>query len=134
MYYPVHGITISVMMNKDINTGSIAIDFMNTVISNNPIGIEPISTITPGKFSLEQNYPNPFNPETNIMFSIPERSFVKIKIFDVTGKQVELLLNENINAGTYEVKWNASMKPSGIYFYRIEAGNFSKTRKMSVIK
>jgi D-alanyl-D-alanine carboxypeptidase len=134
MYYPVQGITISVMMNKDINTGSIAIDFMNTVISNNPIGIEPISTITPGKFSLEQNYPNPFNPETNIRFSIPERSFVKIKIFDVTGKQVELLLNENVNAGTYEVKWNASMKPSGVYFYRIEAGNFSKTRKMIVIK
>ncbi len=134
MYYPVQGIAISVMMNKDINTGAIALDFMNTVLSNNPIGVEPISNVVPGKYSLEQNYPNPFNPETNIRFSVPAESFVKIKIFDVTGKQVELLLNEDLKAGTYEVKWNAVSKPSGVYFYRIEAGNFSMTRKMIAVK
>ncbi len=134
MYYPVQGITISVMMNKDINTGAIAIDFMNTVISYNPIGIEPISTIIPGKFSLEQNYPNPFNPETKIKFSVPQRSYVKLSIFDVTGKTVDKLVDESIDAGTYEVKWNATSKPSGVYFYRLETGEYSSTKKMIVVK
>lgn len=134
MHYKQGGITIAVMMNKDINTGTIGIDFMNTVINNNPIGINPVSTELPADYELEQNYPNPFNPETKIRFRVPERSDVKIKVFDITGRLVKVLLDENIIAGVYEMQWNASDMPSGIYFYRLEAGNYVLTKRMILVK
>jgi len=88
----------------------------------------------PEIFSLEQNYPNPFNPSTSIQFRIPENSFVSLKIYNVLGKEVATLMNEEKNAGSYEVNFNASVLSSGVYFYKLEAGNFVQTRKMVLMK
>jgi hypothetical protein len=83
---------------------------------------------------LEQNYPNPFNPVTNIMFQIPKSNFVTLKIFNILGKEVATLVNEKLNAGSYIVDWNASVYPSGVYFYRIQAGDFIETKSMVLVK
>ncbi|MCW8961442.1 MAG: T9SS type A sorting domain-containing protein, partial [Ignavibacteriaceae bacterium] len=81
-----------------------------------------------------QNYPNPFNPSTTIRFSIINPDVVKIKIYDVLGREVKTLVNEFKQAGTYEIQFNASSLASGIYLYRIESGNFVQTKKMILLK
>jgi hypothetical protein len=86
------------------------------------------------EFSLEQNYPNPFNPSTKIKYSVPLSSNVIIKSFDILGNELETLVNEDKPAGNYEVEFNGSGLPSGIYFYRIEAGEFVETKKMILLK
>lgn len=96
-------------------------------------GIETTNNI-PYEFKLEQNYPNPFNPSTKIEFSIPERSFVSLKIYDVLGREVSKLANGEMQAGLHSVNFNASGLSTGIYFYKIEAGNFIKVKKMSLLK
>ncbi len=88
----------------------------------------------PTEYALKQNYPNPFNPTTMIKFAIPEASQVKLAIYDVTGREVGLLVNEQMAAGTYSVDWNAVNLSTGIYFYRIEAGSFVNVKKMILIK
>ncbi|MEO8514229.1 MAG: T9SS type A sorting domain-containing protein [Ignavibacteria bacterium] len=100
----------------------------------NLIGIEPINNSIPEKFALLQNYPNPFNPETKINFSVPEKSFVEIKVYDALGRETAVLLNEEVNAGNYDVNFNASSYPSGIYFYRLSTGSFTETKKMVLVK
>lgn len=89
---------------------------------------------TPLTFNLEQNYPNPFNPSTKIVYSIPEVSNVTLKIFNILGQQVKILVNENQRQGTYTVTFNASSLPSGIYFYSIETGNHNQVKKMILLK
>ncbi len=93
----------------------------------------------PKKFELYQNYPNPFNPSTSISFDLPEDAFVSLKIYNVIGQEVKTLVNEFKNAGRYTIIWDGrdnagKIMPSGIYFYRITAGNFSKTLKMVLAK
>ena len=88
----------------------------------------------PIEFALEQNYPNPFNPVTTIKYSIPTESKVKLEILNLLGEQVELLVNETKPVGLYEANWNASNISSGIYFYRIQAGEFIQTKKMILLK
>ncbi|MBZ0204215.1 MAG: T9SS type A sorting domain-containing protein [Ignavibacteria bacterium] len=107
----------------------------------NIIGIQTISTLVPGKFSLSQNYPNPFNPQTGINFDVAKESFVKITVFDVRGKEITKLVSENLKPGTYKTSWNASGFPSGVYFYMMEirqagssTGDFRSTMKMVLIK
>lgn len=94
--------------------------------------------ITPGEvpseFSLGQNYPNPFNPSTGISFNLPEVSNVTLAVFDVTGREVARLAQGSYSAGTHQVTWNAQDMASGIYFYRLEASNFTATRKMVLVK
>ncbi len=90
--------------------------------------------LVPKSFDLSQNYPNPFNPTTTIEYSIPRDANVSIKIFDVLGKEVATLVNEQRSAGTYIINWNASNFSSGLYFYRITAGEFADTKKMFLIK
>ncbi len=90
--------------------------------------------IIPSKFALYQNYPNPFNPSTKIKYQIPEVSFVTLKVYDVLGKEVAALVNEEKQAGNYEVEFNAINLPSGIYFYRLQTGNFVATKKMVLMK
>jgi hypothetical protein len=99
-----------------------------------PTDVNDGSNSLPEIFSLEQNYPNPFNPSTSIQFRIPENSFVSLKIYNVLGKEVSTLINEEKNAGAYEVNFNASALSSGVYFYKLEAGNFVQTRKMVLMK
>ncbi|MCY7360816.1 MAG: T9SS type A sorting domain-containing protein, partial [Ignavibacteria bacterium] len=91
--------------------------------------ISQINEIVTG-FKISQNYPNPFNPETMIKFSVPNSSQVTLKIFNNVGQEIATLVNENLSAASYEVNWNAADYTSGVYFYRINAGNFSETRKM----
>ncbi len=98
------------------------------------VGIDPVTQNIPMSFMLEQNYPNPFNPMTNIRFQIPNTGFVKLVIYDVTGKEVETLVNEELNPGTYNVSWNALSYPSGVYFYTLSSDIFYQTRKMALIK
>jgi hypothetical protein len=88
----------------------------------------------PAAFSLEQNYPNPFNPTTNIRFSITEKGSVSLRIFDVLGKEIATILNDELNAGTYSVSWNASGFSSGVYFYRLQTKDFSDTKKLLLTK
>ena len=89
---------------------------------------------TPENYSLEQNYPNPFNPSTTIKFRIPESSFVSLRVYNVLGKEVATLVSEEMNAGSYEVNFQASNLSSGVYFYKLESGNFVKTNKMILMK
>ena len=97
------------------------------------VGIEE-ETALPNEFALEQNYPNPFNPSTKIKYSIPQTSQVQIKVFDVLGNEIETLVNDEKQAGTYELTWSAANLPSGVYFYQLRAGNFVGTKKMILLK
>jgi len=89
---------------------------------------------TPTKFELSQNYPNPFNPSTTISFSIPQKSDVSVKIFDILGNEIATLVNETKEAGRYNVSFNASKYSSGVYFYTIKAGSLYETKKMTLLK
>jgi hypothetical protein len=107
----------------------------NGVYGDNPlVGIETISNNQPEKFSIEQNFPNPFNPSTNIRFSIARSTVVSLVVYDMLGRQVSVLANENMNPGEYEVVWNSANMPSGVYFYTLKAGENSFTKKMVLIK
>lgn len=101
------------------------------------IGIEPVSTIIPDKFMLYDNYPNPFNPVTTIKFDIPNDAAGKItllEIFDITGRRAAIPVNEILQAGRYEIKWDAGSFASGIYVYRLKAGKYTSVKKMIVVK
>jgi hypothetical protein len=104
-------------------------------------GVQNISTVAPEKFSLSQNYPNPFNPVTKIKFSILENGKlnigngnITIKVYDMLGKEVATIVNEKLQPGTYEATFDGSRYSSGVYFYRLQAGNFTETKKMILIK
>ena len=90
----------------------------------------------PGEFALSQNYPNPFNPVTKISFNLPAdfSGNVSLRIYDMTGREVAKLLDENLTTGLYEVQWNAAKYSSGVYFYRLNAGNYSDIKKMILVK
>ena len=105
-----------------------------TFIVTNSVGIMKINSIIPEDYSLEQNYPNPFNPKTNIRFSIPNSSFVNITVYNVCGKEVNILVNEQLSAGNYEYHWNASALSSGVYIYKIQSDDFIDVKKMVLTK
>jgi photosystem II stability/assembly factor-like uncharacterized protein len=86
------------------------------------------------EFALEQNYPNPFNPATNIKFQIPKTGFVKLIVYDIIGSEIAKLVNEQLSSGIYEVEWDAIKYPSGVYYYKIDAGEFTETKKMILVK
>lgn len=115
------------------SSGFSGIDYL-TVKYSQPIGITPISTEVPEGFSLGQNYPNPFNPITNIKIQMPNSGLVKLTVFDISGKEVAVLVNEELNAGTYNVDFDASHLASGTYFYRMEAIGFTDVKKMILVK
>lgn len=98
-----------------------------------PVGVEGQNEIV-RKFDLQQNYPNPFNPTTTIKFSIPKDGVVTLKVFNLLGQEVATLINEEMNAGSYKVNFDASKLGSGVYFYKLQTGNHSATRKMLLLK
>lgn len=98
------------------------------------IGIKNISSEVPSGFSLNQNYPNPFNPTTNINFSILVSGLVNLTVYDVNGREVQTLVNESLNSGTYESTFDAGQFSSGIYFYTLSTPSFSETKKMILQK
>lgn len=97
-------------------------------------GISQIGTEMPKGFTLEQNYPNPFNPSTKIRFSIPSRGFVKLAVYDISGREVGVLNSGEMNAGIYVADVDASRLSSGVYFYRLSTEKFSDTKKMIIVK
>jgi hypothetical protein len=88
----------------------------------------------PTQWSLEQNYPNPFNPSTTIKYELPRASQVTLSVFDILGREVSVLVNERKNAGSHEVKFDGSALASGVYFYRIHAGDYVATKKLLLMK
>jgi plastocyanin len=88
----------------------------------------------PEKFQLNQNYPNPFNPTTSLQYAVSSRQFVTLKVYDLSGREVARLVNEEKPGGEYEVVFNGTNLPSGIYFYQLKAGEFSETKKMILLK
>ena len=88
----------------------------------------------PSGFSLDQNYPNPFNPETNIRYQILKNSFVSLKIYDLLGRELSSLVNENQVPGNYSVDWDGTNYPSGVYFYRLTTNDFTAEKKMVLVK
>ncbi|MBS4028275.1 MAG: T9SS type A sorting domain-containing protein, partial [Ignavibacteriales bacterium] len=110
------------MILRTTNGGAVFVrdDFTNTI---------------PSSFELNQNYPNPFNPVTNLSFVIRHSSFVSLKVYDILGKEVAMLIHSKLmDAGKYDIKFDGSKIPSGIYFYQLRAGNFSETKKMVLMK
>src|SRR4030095_16448044 len=106
---------------------------INTYCTGTITGITNNNGI-PSVFALEQNYPNPFNPSTGIKYQIAKESFVKITVYDILGKNVATLVNEKKSAGFYNVEFNASNYASGLYFYKMEAGDFTEVKKMMLVK
>ncbi len=101
----------------------------------NYTGIEqPKDTRAPLSFTLSQNYPNPFNPSTTINYQVPSSGKVVLKVYDILGREVEALVNENKSAGKYSVSFNADKLASGVYLYRIQEGSYFQTKKMILIK
>ncbi len=125
-----------------VNTGYIVGDsgkIFKTTNGGISIGIIQISSEIPEKFSLSQNYPNPFNPQTKIKFDVPanvkgQTSNVKLVIYDLLGREVTTLVNEELKPGTYEADWDGSNFSSGVYFYKIISGDFVETKKMVLMK
>ena len=93
-----------------------------------------ITTSVVGDYVLCQNFPNPFNPSTTIKYELPKASQVSLTVYDVLGRGVSVLVNERTDAGVHEVKFGGSGLSSGVYFYRIQAGSFVQTRKLSLLK
>lgn len=126
------------------NTGNLyATGFVNLNLGNSDIytvkyqssvGIINVSEIIPDKYSLSQNYPNPFNPSTVIRFEVPGYSDVVIKVYDINGREVKTPVNERMGAGTYEVNFEGTGLTSGVYFYKMTAGNFYETKRMILMK
>lgn len=96
-------------------------------------GINPIEKVVTS-YSLSQNFPNPFNPTTTISFGIPKAGLVKVTVYDITGKYVAEIVNTELSAGKYNTAWDASSLASGVYFYKIQAGDFTDMKKMTLIK
>src|SRR3990172_2010479 len=117
----------------------LSIDDLNFILQSYLIGVDPPGNPVPENFWLGQNYPNPFNPTTTIRFSIPpfegsSGRIVTVTIYDILGREVATLVNEQLKPGTYEVQWDGREFSSGIYFYKLISGNYLETKKMVLLK
>lgn len=141
--------TGSLYIHLNVNntpSGRDPIDSLQILYNNFITGVKIISAEIPESFILEQNYPNPFNPMTKIRFSLHEinrgeKLFTELRIFDISGKEVDMLVNEKLGSGKYEVGWIAENYPSGVYYYRLTVGSsegndlkYSETKRMVLIK
>jgi hypothetical protein len=108
--------------------------FYDTTIVNDVNAVKLENLGIPQAYILQPNYPNPFNPTTSISFAIPHREFVTLTIFNLIGQEVDRLVSEELSIGKYSTEWNASSIPSGVYFYRLQAGTFSETHKLILLK
>jgi hypothetical protein len=99
-----------------------------------PVGIQPMNTNVPASFILYQNFPNPFNPATSIKFDIAKSGNVKLVVFDILGREVSTLVNENLNPGTYQVSFDGSSFSSGVYFYKFTTDDFAEMKRMIMVK
>ena len=109
-------------------------EVINYQITLEPLSVDQTKSLTPENFELAQNYPNPFNPTTKISWQLPVGSWLTLKIYDVLGNEIATLVDEDKDAGRYEINFDASGLASGIYLYRIQAGNFNQTKKMILLR
>jgi hypothetical protein len=126
------GTAVHVAWTDNRNNGNPEIYYKRN--PNGTVDINLISSNVPLAFGLSQNYPNPFNPVTNIKFQVSELSDTKLTLSDISGKVIEEFVNQQLVPGTYEVRFDASGLSSGVYFYRLEAGNYSETKRMVLLK
>ena len=124
-------IGISDSSGGQIDIGSFAL--IDHLSFTGPSSVEQLSSL-PNDFTLKQNYPNPFNPSTKIEYSIPEASYVQLKVYDILGNEAATLVNEEQSAGTYRADFIASNLASGLYIAKLQAGNYTKTIKMTLLK
>jgi len=117
-----------------INLNDVAPGATNEDLNYNLTDVKDKTSDIPESFSLSQNYPNPFNPSTSIQYALSDKQFVQLKVFDVIGNEVATLVNEEKATGIYSVDFNASNLPSGVYFYKLQAGSFVETKKMILLK
>lgn len=122
------------VVGTKVNSGFSDGDVYARFVSPLPTAVENNTSLTPDKITLYQNYPNPFNPNTKISYTLQTRSFVTLKIYDMLGREIETLVNEEKAPDTYSINWYASDIPSGVYFYRLQAGTFSITKKLILLK
>ena len=137
-------VVFSVTAPETDTTGSYSILFVSSDASSSPAsgtlrsiaatGVRDIMPSIPKNYALHQNYPNPFNPSTVIEYAVPNKVHVKLIVYDVLGRKVETLVDQEETPGTYKVLLNAGDLPSGLYFYRISAGNFVETKKCLLVK
>ncbi|MBX7045486.1 MAG: T9SS type A sorting domain-containing protein [Ignavibacteria bacterium] len=118
----------------NVSIDGFAVYLDDVMIGGPNVGITQTNSNIPDKFALQQNYPNPFNPTTNIRFSLPKATDVKIVIFNSMGQEVKTLVSEFKNAGSYSVDFNASELASGTYFYKLITSDFTETKKMTLVK
>jgi hypothetical protein len=98
------------------------------------VGIEEEILEIPLSFALSQNYPNPFNASTTIQYALPEPSDITVEIYDILGRKIETLIHGEQSAGYHQIIWNADDQSSGTYFYRIQAGDYTETKKMALLR
>ncbi|HEY6907687.1 MAG TPA: T9SS type A sorting domain-containing protein, partial [Ignavibacteriaceae bacterium] len=122
------------VFNQDISAMPVGAAFNVYLASDGTTGIDSRNDAAVQNFMLDQNYPNPFNPSTKIKFQIAAPGMVTLDVVDILGRHVATLVNENKPAGEYEVNFNAGSLPSGIYFYHLNAGQYSQTKKMILLK
>jgi S-formylglutathione hydrolase FrmB len=120
-------------MDQWVERFSIGLHFLDSAMNKTSTNIAEELT-NPAEFVLYQNHPNPFNPSTTLSFVIGHSSFATLKVYDILGKEVATLVNETKPAGSYEVTWNAANLPSGVYFYKLKAGNYTATKKLLLLK
>jgi hypothetical protein len=117
------------------SSGNDGWDYTTIKYVERPVSVDEMKAGLPAVFSLKQNYPNPFNPSTTIEFSIPVTEFVTLKIFNLLGQEVEILVTEKLNPGIYKYNWNATGFSSGIYFYGLETKKgFIQYRKLILLR
>jgi S-formylglutathione hydrolase FrmB len=126
--YPSGGHTFTV----DAATNSL--QWVDSIMNSPPLDIDETSAQMPTLFELRQNYPNPFNGQTTISFSIPRSTYATLKIFSTLGQKIATLVSKDLTPGTYSTEWNANNVASGIYFYRLQAGDFTQTRKLILLQ
>jgi hypothetical protein len=133
-----------------VNTGLTSFDIRSLVLSGTDlfagtdggvwrrplleVSVDPVRWSVPLTYELCQNYPNPFNPTTSVTYRLPAASDVRLVVYDILGREVSVLVNERKNAGSYEVKFDAPGLSSGVYFYRLQAGDFVQTHKMLFVR
>jgi hypothetical protein len=128
------GVSLTSSVGHETDATNCVRDVGKTFTIKLPTNVAKDASSIPNDFSLDQNFPNPFNPSTTINFSVPKSGTVTIKIFDILGKEVATLVNENKPVGNYSVQLNASKLVSGVYFYRMQAGDFVQTKKSLLLK
>lgn len=134
---PLSGLSARDVEFASVNSGIVLCSggkILKTTTGGEVLGIQTIGNVIPNKYKISQNFPNPFNPNTQIVFDLPVTSYTRLQVYDILGRKVELLIDEKLAAGSFKYEWDASSYPSGVYFYKLQAGEFSETKKMVLLK